>query len=109
MMTEYQSKQLAESLWAWLNRQKKSMSWLANVTGINYSLMHRYGRGEICPTLRNCVLMANALGISLDQLYQGPQETQMNAELDEARKQLEEIMEKMQRLLRRMESEHAEA
>lgn len=107
-MRKYESKQLAGSLQAWMGKKGLSIRWLAQETGISYNVVLRYGRGDVCPTLRSCVLMADALGISLDQLYQGPQDTQMNAELEEARKQLEEIMEKMQRLMRRMESEHAE-
>lgn len=112
-MRKYESKQLAGSLQAWVGKKGLSIRWLAQETGISYNVVLSYGRGDVCPTLRSCVLMADALGISLDQLYQGPERDE---ELKKARKQLEkaqtqlwEAMENLQRLLWRMKSEHAEA
>lgn len=112
-MRKYESKQLAGSLQAWVGKKGLSLRWLAQETGISYNVVLSYGRGDVCPTLRSCVLMADALGISLDQLYQGPERDE---ELKKARKQLEkaqtqlwEAMENLQRLLWRMKSEHAEA
>lgn len=115
-MRKYESKQLAGSLQAWVGKKGQSLRWLAQETGISYNVVLRYGRGDVCPTLRSCVLMADALGISLDQLYQGPEDPkERDEELKKARKQLEKAqtqlwgaMENLQRLLGRMAREDAE-
>lgn len=109
MMEAYDGMRLGGNLNAWLGLRGKTFRWLSQKTGISYNVVLGYSVGRVCPTLRNCVLMANALGIGLDQLYQGPN-ARKNIEtgMREAKKQLEETMEKMQRLLRRMEREHAE-
>lgn len=51
-----------------LNRAGKSRYWLARKTGITDVQLYRLGRQDTMPRLDTAILIADALGVSLDYL-----------------------------------------